>query len=156
MILLLLAMSSCHCTLSFRVPLKTDAQHIVDADGVRVRLSCVSWYGAEGEDFVVGGLQLQPVEEVVKEIASLGFNCVRLPFSLALVHKDPPLNASKVRANPSLQNGMQAYDAVVRAVTLAGIMVILDNHNSDAIWCCDGDDGNGSTIIFDFLPLYSF
>jgi endoglucanase len=36
---------------------------------------------------------------------------------------------------------MVIFDQIVNALTNANIMVILDNHNSDAEWCC-GDDGN--------------
>jgi endoglucanase len=38
---------------------------------------------------------------------------------------------------------MEVFDATVKALADAGVMVILNNHTSDAIWCCSDDDGNG-------------
>lgn len=32
---------------------------------------------------------------------------------------------------------------MVEALTAIGVMVIIDNHMSDANWCCSGSDGNG-------------
>jgi hypothetical protein len=28
-------------------------------------------------------------------------------------------------------------------LSLQGLMVVLDNHSSDAMWCCNMTDGNG-------------
>ena len=41
-------------------------------------------------------------------------------------------------ANPSLrdQTAMGVFDAVVAGLTEAGLMVLLNNHNSGAGWCC--------------------
>jgi aryl-phospho-beta-D-glucosidase BglC (GH1 family) len=46
-------------------------------------------------------------------------------------------------ANPAMEgeNALTILDQAVNALTGAGIMVILDDHNSNAEWCC-GDDGN--------------
>ena len=38
---------------------------------------------------------------------------------------------------------MEVFDAVVEGLTAAGIMVILNNHNSGAGWCCSENDGEG-------------
>ena len=38
---------------------------------------------------------------------------------------------------------MEVFDAVVSGLTQAGVMVILNNHNSKAEWCCDEQDGEG-------------
>ena len=38
---------------------------------------------------------------------------------------------------------MEIFDETVDALTKAGVMVILNNHISDAMWCCSEDDGNG-------------
>jgi endoglucanase len=37
---------------------------IVDTKGNRVRLAAVNWYGAKSADYVVGGLQLQPLQTI--------------------------------------------------------------------------------------------
>ena len=38
---------------------------------------------------------------------------------------------------------MISFDATVEALTKAGVMTILNNHISDAEWCCSSDDANG-------------
>ena len=38
---------------------------------------------------------------------------------------------------------MEVFDATVKALVNAGVMVILNNHISDAMWCCSETDGNG-------------
>jgi endoglucanase len=38
---------------------------------------------------------------------------------------------------------MEIMDAVIAALAKAHILVILDNHMSDADWCCSETDGNG-------------
>lgn len=38
---------------------------------------------------------------------------------------------------------MQIYDKTVESLTNAGVAVILNNHISDAMWCCSNEDRNG-------------
>ena len=74
-----------------RLPLKTQGTMIVDKAGHQVRLACVSWQGATSERFVVNGLDIANVKAIAKKIAVLGFNCVDLPFSLEMYHRNPLL-----------------------------------------------------------------
>lgn len=52
---------------------------------------------------------------------------------------------NRLSANPELQDltSMEVFDAVVSGLTSAGLMVILNNHNSAAGWCCSDHDGEG-------------
>jgi len=111
-----------------------------------VKWACVNWSGAAQKDGVPGGLQHQPAEQIAALFAAMGFNCVRVPWSVALVlgpHEvsDPALLA----ANPSLMGltNLKILDAVVEACAKARLMVITDNHMSDPDWCCSGTDENG-------------
>jgi len=38
---------------------------------------------------------------------------------------------------------MEVFDATIKALTDANQMIILNNHISDAGWCCSPNDGNG-------------
>jgi endoglucanase len=127
------------------LPLSTSGRFIVDSNGLRVKLACVNWYGAEEKDFVVGGLQFQTISYISASIASYGFNCVRLPFSLQLFVDNPTPPNDTLVANPNLFNlpALTIFDYVISNLTGNKIMVILDNHNSDADWCCSITDGNG-------------
>ncbi|MHB1843518.1 MAG: glycoside hydrolase family 5 protein [Deltaproteobacteria bacterium] len=126
------------------LPLHTEGRFVVGASGQRVKLASVDWYGAESTDFVVGGLDQQDLQALVKLIASLGFNSVRLPFSNQLVETNPVVDPARLSANPALQGlrALDVYDQVVAALTGAGLFVILDDHLSDAGWCCSLTDGN--------------
>ena len=62
---------------------------VVDSDGARVKLACVNWYGAHMEGHVVNGLDRQTIASIANTINSLGFNCVRLPFSLEQFYDNP-------------------------------------------------------------------
>ena len=45
---------------------------------------------------------------------------------------------------------MEVFDAVVSGLTQHGIMVILNNHNSKATWCCSEQDGEGLWWTHDY------
>ena len=105
----------------------------------------VNWYGFDQQDFVAGGLDHAPLATIVKEIADLGVNSVRLPWANETLERNPPVPDYAVKANPQFRgkHAMEVMDAVVRALADAHIMVILDNHVSRADWCCNDRDGNG-------------
>ncbi len=126
-------------------PLHTSGHDIVDSTGRKIRLTSVNWYGFDQREFVPGGLDHAPLEEIVREIVGLGVNSVRLPWANETLERDPPVPDYAVRANPQFKgkHAMAVMDAVVRALAQAHLMVILDNHMSRADWCCDDNDGNG-------------
>lgn len=64
--------------------LHTDSRWIVDRHGHRVKLACVNW-ASHLEPMVAEGLDKQPVDWISKQIASMGFNCVRLTWPLFMV-----------------------------------------------------------------------
>jgi endoglucanase len=127
------------------LPLQVSGRWIVDAKGKRFKLAAVNWYGAEEEDFVVAGLDKMPLATIAREIRTLGFNAVRLPWSNQMFESDPPIGASLLSANPSLKGktALGVLDAVIDALAFEGIVVILDDHTSDANWCCSNTDGDG-------------
>ncbi|HEY1916468.1 MAG TPA: cellulase family glycosylhydrolase [Streptosporangiaceae bacterium] len=125
-------------------PLHTSGASIVDASDKAVHLNTVNWYGAESADYVVGGLAYQPVTTIVNEIVSMGFNGVRLPWSNQMWESNPVVSSAYLTANPQFQgdHAVTIFEQVVKDLASAGLMVILDNHNSNAEWCCSGTDGN--------------
>ncbi len=55
------------------------------------------------------------------------------------------MNNSAIEANPKLfgLTSLQIFDKTIEALSNHKIMVILNNHMSDAGWCCSNDDNNG-------------
>ncbi|XP_057816701.2 glycosyl hydrolase 5 family protein [Cryptomeria japonica] len=156
LIALLLVAAPAEC-----LPLRARGRWIVDeATGLRVKLACVNWPG-HLEPGLPEGLNRLPVTTIAHTISSLGFNCVRLTYSIQMVTEKSyteatvgqtfaQLNLTEPasgieRNNPGfLQLGhVAAYDSIVAALAEAGVMVILDNHVSKPKWCCAVDDGNG-------------
>jgi aryl-phospho-beta-D-glucosidase BglC (GH1 family) len=118
--------------------LHTSGTQIVDVNGTPVRLAALNWYGAEQQDFVVGGLDYRPYQAILQTIKRDGYNALRIPFSDQLVEQNPVVTRH-VGANPEL-SGLHALDILDRIVGYAGalgISVILDNHRSDAGWSAE-------------------
>ncbi|XP_017701932.1 glycosyl hydrolase 5 family protein-like [Phoenix dactylifera] len=150
--------------LAYRVhalPLSTSGRWVVDsASGQRVKLHCVNW-AAHMPAVLAEGLDRQPLDGIAAGIAGLGFNCVRLTWATHLFTKESYENLTVseslsslglgdafdgVRRNNGWMVGItvrEAFDAVVKAIGEAGLMVVLDNHVSRPQWCCGDDDGNG-------------
>ena len=117
-------------------PLYTEGRWILDATGARFKLASVNWYGFEELDYVPAGLELAHVDDIAEIVAAMGFNSVRLPFSLEMVEQTTPVASSVVAANPEMEGltPIEVMDAVIDALAEAGVVVILDNHSSEAVW----------------------
>jgi endoglucanase len=131
-------------TTGITFPLHTSGASIVDSTGKTVKLDLVNWYGAESPDYVVGGLAYQPVSQIISEIVTMGFNGVRLPWSNQMWESNPAVPAADVAANPQFagEPARTVFGQIVTDLANAGLMVVLDDHNSSAEWCCSGTDGN--------------
>lgn len=126
-------------------PLHTVGYRIMDATGHNVRLTSVNWYGFDQKEYVVGGLDHAPIGVIIDQIKKIGVNSVRLPWANETIEHDPLVRDYAVAANPQFKgkHAMAVMDAVVDALARAQIMVILDNHMSNADWCCSERDDNG-------------
>lgn len=122
--------------------LSSSGRYLADACGTRFKMKAVNWYGASDTWQVPLGLEKQSMAHIVGLIQQMGFNSVRLPFSNQAIHTTQPVNPAHVAANPELvgKTPLQVYDAVVQALTGAGIVVVLNNHTTSSEWCCNYDD----------------
>jgi len=93
----------------------------------------------------VTGLDEVNIDSLSEMLVDQGFNCVRLPFSLEMYYLNPVIEYNALTANPQLygKTALEVFDATIDSLTQAGVAVILNNHISDAIWCCSSEDGNG-------------
>ncbi|EAQ93628.1 hypothetical protein CHGG_01863 [Chaetomium globosum CBS 148.51] len=126
---------------NYTLPLRTRGRDVIDARGRRFKLASVNWYGASDELFVPGGLDVKHRDEIARMVRVLGFNSVRLPYADELVLRNPVVAPHLLAANPDLvgRRAMDVLEAVVDALTRAGIAVIVNNHITSATWCCGAD-----------------
>jgi hypothetical protein len=136
-------------------PLRTSGRHIVDANGTRVKLASVNWYGASDIYFVAGGLNVRHRDEIAATIKEMGFNSVRFPYSDQMVVENPIIDPEYLSANLDLFDGydlrqdadsrkadsgqgpraLDVFNACVKAMTDTGLAVIINDHITNAAWC---------------------
>ena len=51
-----------------------------------MKLRCVNWEGLHMKKAFPGGIHLQAIDTIVDVVFSLGFNCVRLVYSLDVIY----------------------------------------------------------------------
>lgn len=148
-------------TITFRksLSLSTNSRWIIDdATGARIKLACVNWAG-HLEPMLPEGLDKKPVAHIVNLIRYMGFNCVRLTYATYMYTRHAHVGVAQSLRDLGLQDalhGMARYNpgflhltvvdaqrAVVEALVREGVMVVLDNHVSQPMWCCSDTDGNG-------------
>ena len=126
-------------------PLSTSGRWIVDGNGQRVKLAGVNWPGAHEDDMVPSGLDYRDRNEIARQIAEWGFNSVRLTFAVRTLTVTGQANPGLLAANQDLlgQTPWGVFQAVVRALTGQGLIVIPNCHMLFAGWCCSTADNNG-------------
>jgi len=112
--------------------LRIAGPHLVDAAGAPVRLTGINWFGFETDTYAPHGLWLRTMDSMLDQIAQLGFNVIRVPFSSALF--DPGSTPKGLDANPGLagKTGPQILDLLIEKAGARGLRVILDRHRPDA------------------------
>lgn len=150
-----------HANMSARLcvpPLRTHGREIVDDTGVRCKLISVNWYGASDIFMVPGGLDTRHRSQIAKTIRYLGFNSVRLPYADEMVRKNPVVDAKSLAANSDLvgKSALEVFTEVVNSLTDAGLAVIINDHISQARWCCDANpcDASWTNQGIPFCPVY--
>ncbi|WP_052074438.1 glycoside hydrolase family 5 protein [Shewanella mangrovi] len=139
-------------------PLSTQQQFIADANGCKLILKSVNWFGGESAALTPGGLDKQPLADIIARIKQGGFNSVRLPWANEMVAKNPLVDQRLLAANPQLQGkkALTIFDEIIDSLGAAGLMVILDNHRSRGDWCCDAEHGDGLWYSKDYTPASYF
>ncbi|KAG5593295.1 hypothetical protein H5410_043809 [Solanum commersonii] len=155
-------------TFSHCLPLSTSSRWIIDDEnGQRVKLACVNW-AAHLQTMLPEGLDQQPINNIVKQISLMGFNCVRLTWATYMFTRNSNLTVAQSFANNGLHDAQlgiaqknpqilgltvfEAQRAVIEEMGRHGIMSVLDNHLSRPMWCCGNHDGNGFWGDEDFQP----
>src|SRR5690348_12684910 len=110
--------------------LHTDGNKIKDSQGNEVLLAGVNWFGMETDTLAPHGIWTRNYKDMLDQIVSMGFNCIRLPYSNELF--DPKLtpNGIDVYQNQDLKGltGIQIMDKIVVEAGKRGLKIILDQH----------------------------
>ena len=84
-------------------PLATRGADIVDRTGRSLLLRGVNWFGFETEDHVAHGLWKRNYKELITQVKDLGYNFIRLPYSVQLVlGNETRVKGIDVNLNPDL------------------------------------------------------
>jgi endoglucanase len=118
----------------------TSGNQILDSNGNPVRIAGINWYGFETPDEIAHGLWAQDYHTVINDIAALGYNTIRIPFSNQMVETPAiPQNFSTSGSTGTPMNkdlvglnAVQILQKIVTAAGAAGLKVILDDHRSEA------------------------
>ena len=90
-------------------------------------------------DEIAHGLWVQDYHTVINDIAALGYNTIRIPFSNQMV--ETPIvpqnlafnnNSGPINSDLKGLNALQDLQKIVTAAGQAGLKVILDDHRSEA------------------------
>eukprot|EP00270_Netrium_digitus_P008345 TRINITY_DN2490_c0_g1_i1.p1 TRINITY_DN2490_c0_g1~~TRINITY_DN2490_c0_g1_i1.p1 ORF type:complete len:450 (+),score=39.86 TRINITY_DN2490_c0_g1_i1:44-1393(+) len=115
-------------------PWSVRGRNFVDMNGNIVYFSGVQWTGLETPTNTVNGLWLRSYGSHLDQMASLGFNMIRLSFAGdTLLPSSFPTNIN-YGLNPDLQglNSLQVMDKIIEGAGQRGIKIILDYHRLHA------------------------
>jgi Endoglucanase len=104
----------------------------VDADGDTVVWEGVNWFGLETQNQAPHGLWSRDYKDMLAQIADLGFNTIRVPFSIEAMRGTTTSGISYgngMNADLRGKTPLQVLDAVIAEAGRQGLMVILDNHS---------------------------
>lgn len=123
----------------------TSGNQFIRPGGETVRLKSINWFGAETEVYAPHGLWARGYKDIIDQIASLGFNCVRLPFSGDICNEQRTVTTGviNVSLNEELaaKTAIQVFDEIIRYLNEKKIYILLDHHR-----CTAGDGADGSPI----------
>ena len=107
-----------------------DGSNIVDGDGDPVQIRGVNWFGFETSTGAPHGLWSRGLDDMLDQIAGLGFNTIRLPFASAVLDGTSPVQGIDAQTNPDLQGltSLQVMDVFVERAGERGLAIILDRH----------------------------
>lgn len=115
--------------------LHTAGAKIVTETGEEFTIRAVNWFGLETPNCAPHGLWRITIDQAMDQIASFGFNTIRLPFSSeCLAAQASAVNGVGAWKNPGLigKTPLQIMDRVVDAAAARHLRVILDRHRPDS------------------------
>jgi aryl-phospho-beta-D-glucosidase BglC (GH1 family) len=108
----------------------TNGSRIVDSQGNTVTLNGINWFGMETETYSPHGLWTRSMDSMLDQIASLGYDTLRIPFSNEALRPGTMPGSIDFSKNPDLvgKNTLQLLDTLVAKAGQRGIRILLDRH----------------------------
>lgn len=127
-------------------PLSTIGSQIVDARNQPVMLRGINWFGIETETHVPHGLWARDYREMLQQMRELGYNFIRLPFSLESLRAEEISGVDfRIGRNQDFEgkSPLEAMDLIVQAAAQENLMILLDLHQLSnkqipELWYGDG------------------
>lgn len=135
--------------------LSTSGNQIIKEDGTPERLHSVNWFGAESPNNFPHGIWLRSYKAIIDQIKSMGFNCIRMPFSgdtfkagsiINGVDADQPDNMDFVLSGSAIEpenivwkTPFECMDIILDYCEAQGLYVVMDHHRRAAGAGADGE-----------------
>ncbi|MBE9126831.1 MULTISPECIES: cellulase family glycosylhydrolase [unclassified Coleofasciculus] len=132
--------------ITIQVPLSTRRAKIVDAKGQQVLLRGVNWFGIETEMHAPHGLWERDYKEMLAQMKNLGYNTIRLPYSVQSLRASEVTGIDySIGVNSELEgkSPLEVMDAIIQEADRQGLMILLDSHRLNdqripELWYGDG------------------
>jgi aryl-phospho-beta-D-glucosidase BglC (GH1 family) len=124
--------------------LHVEGNRIKDDAGNVARLTGVNWFGFETNNQSPHGLWARDYRSMLRQIADIGFNTVRIPFANQMLREgatansittygaDPYDGTNPMNADLQGLSPLGILDRVIDAAREVGLKVMLDNHSREA------------------------
>jgi aryl-phospho-beta-D-glucosidase BglC (GH1 family) len=118
-----------------------EGNRLVDDDGNTARLTGVNWFGFETSIQAPHGLWTRDYRSMLRQIADIGFNTVRIPWSNAIMRDDAQVSsistygADAYDGTDPINDGLEGkkpleiLDLIIDAAATFRLKVMLDNHS---------------------------
>jgi len=131
---------------SIQLPLATKGAKIVDATGQRVFLRGANWFGIETQMHAPHGLWKRDYKEMLAQLKSLGYNMIRLPYSVQSLRATNVSGIDfSIGSNRELQgkSPLEVMDSIIQEAAGQGLLILLDSHRLNdqripELWYGDG------------------
>ena len=131
---------------SMQLPLSTRGAKIIDAKGNSVLLRGVNWFGMETETHTPHGLWKRDYKDMLAQIKNLGYNLIRLPYSVQALRSSEISGIDfSIGNNQELEGKtpIEIMDAMVEEAQRQGLLILLDSHRLNdkripELWYGDG------------------
>ena len=112
---------------------RTEGNKIVNSRGEEVRLTGINWFGMETGTYAPHGLWERNWEDMLDQMAELGYNTLRLPYSNHMFDARSLPQGIDFERNPDLRGlrPIEIMDKIIEGAGKRGMRVILDRHRPD-------------------------